>query len=55
MGRVSPGLDPLTGAQVLAWGGEQVIARQIAIGDAADDGKVARALAESHWHGIYRR
>jgi len=54
-GRLSAGVDPAVAGQVLAWSGEQVIARQVSIGDPANDQKVARELAESQWHGTYRR
>ncbi|WUD71165.1 TetR/AcrR family transcriptional regulator [Streptomyces sp. NBC_00510] len=54
-GRLHRGVDATAAAQVLAWGGEQVIARQVAIGDPARDEAVARDLAESQWHGTYRR
>ncbi|MGW3243767.1 TetR/AcrR family transcriptional regulator [Streptomyces sp. NPDC001070] len=54
-GRLHRGVDAATAAQVLAWGGEQVIARQVAIGDPARDEAVARDLAESQWYGTYRR
>lgn len=54
-GRLGQEVDAATAAQVLAWGGEQVIARQVAIGDPARDEAVARDLAESQWYGTYHR
>jgi len=54
-GRLSPGVDPVTSGQVLTWGGEQAVARQVEIGDRKDDAKVAKALAELQWFGVYRR
>ncbi|MFK4087995.1 hypothetical protein ACI2LF_28045 [Kribbella sp. NPDC020789] len=54
-GRLSASVDPVVAGQVLAWSGEQVNARQVSIGDPANDRKVARELAESQWHGTYRR
>lgn len=54
-GRLHRGVDAVAAAQVMAWGGEQVIARQVAIGDPAGDEAVARELAESQWYGAYRR
>lgn len=54
-GRLHRGVDVQAAAQVLAWGGEQVIARQVAIGDPARDEAVARDLADSQWYGTLRR
>src|SRR5882757_838385 len=39
-GRLPDGVDPAIAGQVMAWSGEQVIARQVSIGDPADDAKV---------------
>lgn len=54
-GRLSDDVDPGTAGQVHAWGGEQVIARQVATGNPQDDAKVARELAYAQWFGTYRR
>lgn len=54
-GRLHRGVDAAAAAHVLAWGGEQVIARQVATGDPARDEAVARDLAGSQWYGTYRR
>ncbi|MFE2542851.1 hypothetical protein [Actinacidiphila glaucinigra] len=54
-GRLHRGVDAQAAAQVLAWGGEEVIARQVAIGDPARDEAVARDLAESQWYGTLQR
>jgi AcrR family transcriptional regulator len=54
-GRLSPDVDTVTAGRVLAWGGEQVIARQVAIGNPKDDAQVAREMALSQWYGTYRR
>jgi len=54
-GRLSADLDPVIAGRVLAWSGEQVIARQVAIGNPKEDAKVARELADSQWFGTYRR
>ncbi len=48
-------MDPAIAGQIMVWSGEQVIARQVSIGDPADDAKVARTLAETLWHGTFRR
>jgi AcrR family transcriptional regulator len=53
-GRLSSEVDPVAAGQVLTWSGEQVIARQVGIGERKDDAKVARALAEQQWFGTYR-
>jgi AcrR family transcriptional regulator len=54
-GRLSAEVEPAIAGQVLAWSGEQVIARQVSIGDPANDAKVARELANAQWYGTYRR
>ena len=54
-GRLASDVDPVIAGQVLAWSGEQVIARQVSIGDPANDAKVARELAKAQWFGTYRR
>lgn len=54
-GRTPADLDPLLTAQVLTWGGEQVIARQAASGDPARDAAVAREMAINRWFGAFRR
>jgi AcrR family transcriptional regulator len=54
-GRLPAGVDPAIAGQIMAWSGEQVIARQVSIGDPADDAEVARTLAETLWYGTFRR
>jgi len=54
-GRLAAEIDPVIAGRVLAWGGEQVISRQVATGDPEDDAKIARELAETQWYGTYRR
>lgn len=54
-GRLSVDVDPVTAGQVLAWGGEQVIARQVTAGTAEDDARVAHEMAYGQWFGTYRR
>ena len=54
-GRLSAEVDPVTAGQVLTWSGEQVIARQVTVGDRKDDAKIAKALADLQWFGAYRR
>jgi AcrR family transcriptional regulator len=54
-GRLPDGVDPAIAGQVMAWSGEQVIARQVSIGDPADDAEVARTLAETLWFGTFGR
>jgi|SRR5882757_1433312 len=54
-GRLATEIDPVIAGRVLAWGGEQVISRQVATGDPEDDAKIARELAETQWYGTYRR
>jgi hypothetical protein len=52
---VKAGLDAETAGRVPAWGGRQVVARQVTTGSEEDDAKVARELAMTQWHGTYRR
>ncbi|MCT9931864.1 TetR/AcrR family transcriptional regulator [Planotetraspora sp. A-T 1434] len=56
-GRTSPDFDPERAAQVMAWGGEQVIARHVidTEDDLEEDTRIANELAAAHWHGTYRR
>jgi AcrR family transcriptional regulator len=54
-GRVAAGLDPDTAARVMAWSGERVIARHVAVRDPADDAALARELAMQRWYGVYAR
>ena len=54
-GRTPADIDPVVAGRVLAWGGEQIIARQITIGDPDDDTAVAWDMARSQWYGTYRR
>jgi AcrR family transcriptional regulator len=54
-GRTPVDIDSVVAGRVLAWGGEQVIARHITMGDPDDDGAVAREMARSQWYGTYRR
>jgi hypothetical protein len=54
-GRVAPDLDPDTAARVMAWGGERVISRHVAVRDPADDAALARELAMQRWYGVYAR
>jgi len=54
-GRTPADIDAVVAGKVLAWGGEQIIARQIALGDPDGDSAVAREMARSQWYGTYRR
>jgi AcrR family transcriptional regulator len=54
-GRTPADIDSVVAGRVLAWGGEQVIARHITMGDPDDDSAVAREMARSQWYGTYRR
>jgi AcrR family transcriptional regulator len=54
-GRVAADLDPDTAARVMSWSGEAVIARHVAVREAADDAKLARELAMQRWYGVYTR
>jgi AcrR family transcriptional regulator len=54
-GRVAADLDPDTAARVMSWSGEAVLARHVAVRDAADDAKLARELAMQRWYGVYTR
>ena len=54
-GRTPAEIDPVVAGSVLAWGGEQIIARHIAMGDPRDDVAVAQEMARSQWYGTYRR
>ncbi|WP_327686332.1 TetR/AcrR family transcriptional regulator [Streptomyces sp. NBC_00467] len=54
-GRTSTDIDPELAATVIVRGGGQVIARQVAGADGADDSEVARELALGYWYGVYRR
>lgn len=54
-GRLSEDVDPVTAGQVLAWGGEQVIVRQVTTGGPDGDAEVAREMAYGQWFGTYRR
>jgi TetR/AcrR family transcriptional regulator, ethionamide resistance regulator len=54
-GRTRVDIDSVVAGRVLAWGGEQVIARHITMGDPDDDSAVAREMARSQWYGTYRR
>jgi AcrR family transcriptional regulator len=54
-GRVAASLDPVTAGHVMAWEGERAVSRHIAVGDPADDSKVALELALQRWYGVYRR
>jgi AcrR family transcriptional regulator len=54
-GRTPADIDCVVAGRVLAWGGEQVIARQITTGDPDDDSAVAAEMARSQWYGTYRR
>jgi AcrR family transcriptional regulator len=53
-GRTSGDIDPVSAAQVMVWGGEQVILKHVTT-NAGDDARVARELASSNWYGVYRR
>ncbi|MEV5386247.1 TetR/AcrR family transcriptional regulator [Streptomyces sp. NPDC052721] len=48
-------VDPELAATIMVRGGGQVIAKQVASSDGADDIDVARELALGYWYGIYRR
>jgi purine nucleoside phosphorylase len=54
-GRTPASIDPVTAAEVMTWGGDQVIARHVANHDAGRDEAVARELALIRWYGVYRR
>jgi len=54
-GRTPADIDPAVAGRVLAWGCEQVVARQISLGDPDDDTAVAWEMARSQWYGTYRR
>ncbi|MEV7342938.1 TetR/AcrR family transcriptional regulator [Streptomyces sp. NPDC093544] len=54
-GRIPADIDPVVSGKVLTWGGAQVIAQQIAMGDPDGDSVVALELARSQWYGTYRR
>ncbi|GII56813.1 hypothetical protein Pth03_52020 [Planotetraspora thailandica] len=54
-GRTAGDFDPVTAGRVMVWGGERVIGRHVAMGDAAADASVARELAGQHWFGVYHR
>jgi AcrR family transcriptional regulator len=54
-GRVAADMDPDTAARVMAWSGERVIARHVAVRDPAEDAALARELAMQRWYGVYAR
>lgn len=53
--RLTADVDPVAVGEALIWSGEHVIARQVTLGDRKDDAAIARALADLHWFGGYRR
>lgn len=54
-GRTPTAIDAALAAKVIVQGGGQVISRQVADSDGADDSEVARELAVGYWYGVYRR
>lgn len=54
-GRTAGDIDPVLAARIIVQGGGQVISRQVADSDGADDSEVARELAVGYWYGVYRR
>lgn len=54
-GRTATDFDAVLAAQVMTWGGDQVIARQAASADRSRDVAVARELAMNRWYGAFRR
>jgi AcrR family transcriptional regulator len=53
--RTEADFDPQRAAQVMVWGCEQVIVRQVLSGRERDDAQVVAELAEAHWYGTFRR
>jgi AcrR family transcriptional regulator len=54
-GRTPADLDPETAAEIINWGGSQVIVRQVTMRGPERDEIVARELAEHQFFGFYRR
>jgi AcrR family transcriptional regulator len=54
-GRLSADIDPVIASRVQIWGGEQAVARQVALGNPQEDVRFAREAASSQWFGLYRR
>ena len=54
-GRTPADLDPESAAEIIDWGGAQVIVRQVTMRGPERDEIVARELAEHQYYGAYRR
>ncbi|NMO57713.1 TetR/AcrR family transcriptional regulator [Actinoplanes sp. TBRC 11911] len=54
-GRTPADLDVETAAEIINWGGAQVIVRQVTMRGPERDDIVARELAEHRYYGAYRR
>jgi AcrR family transcriptional regulator len=54
-GRTPPDVNAAAASLIIAWGGEQAIARHIAIDDGSGDEEFARELGAVWWYGVYRR
>jgi AcrR family transcriptional regulator len=54
-GRTPPAVNAAAASLIIAWGGEQAIARHIAIDDGSGDEEFARELGAVWWYGVYRR
>jgi AcrR family transcriptional regulator len=54
-GRLTDEVDAPIAGKALAWGGEQITARQVGTGDPKNDAAVAREVALTQWYGTYRR
>ncbi|MFK3979676.1 TetR/AcrR family transcriptional regulator [Micromonospora sp. NPDC050397] len=54
-GRTPADLDPETAAEIINWGGSQLIVRQVTSRGPERDESIARELAELQFYGFYRR
>ena len=48
-------VDATVASRIVVWGGEQAIARHIAVDDGSGDEVFARELGAVFWYGVYRR
>jgi AcrR family transcriptional regulator len=54
-GRTPSDVNSAAASLIITWGGEQAIARHIAIDDGSGDEDFARELGAVWWYGVYRR
>jgi AcrR family transcriptional regulator len=54
-GRTRADLDPVSAARVIVLGGERALVDHVTAGDPGSDAAFARELAQTWWHGVYRR